>query len=154
MTTSQKTLSHRQNLFAINYAVTGNALQAARDAGYSENTALAKSSAWLEKDGIKQAVEHHRQQIEQKNDSEGFTPEYIMRRAKELAARDDNPSAAVSALRLGADVNGMLQGGRAEMPEGVDKLLSVMADGLRGQLQAREVVDQPALPPESLADSE
>ena len=105
MTTDTR-LTAKQQAFAINYALTGNALQSARDAGYTENTALAKSSAMLEIVGIKQAIERHKQQLHESGEKENMTPEWIMHRAKQLASQDENPSAAVAALRLGADVQG------------------------------------------------
>ena len=57
-----------------------------------------------------------------------------MKRAMELALQSDNPSAAVAALRLGADVMGMLGGGKAELPDGLDQALKAIGFGYaRGQ---------------------
>ena len=130
-TAKPKRLTPKQDLFALRYAITGNALQSAKDAGYSETTALAKSSSWLENVGIKQAVDQHKADLIANGEQEQMTPEYIMKRAKELADQSDNPSAAVGALRLGADVHGMLSGGRSEMPPGLAEAMEALGRGLR-----------------------
>lgn len=126
-------LTAKQQAFAINYALTGNALQSARDAGYTENTAIVHSHKWLDNLRIKQAIERHKQQLHESGEKENMTPEWIMHRAKQLASQDENPSAAVAALRLGADVQGMLGGGKQDMPASVTTLLDALAQGISAQ---------------------
>lgn len=115
----------------MNVALGHSLEQAALNAGYSPNTARHQQSRLLATVGVSERVDHHKQQLHEAGSRTNVTPEWITQRLATLAQNDDNPAAAVSSLRTLADIMGMLQGGRAEMPPGLDNLLSAIGDGLR-----------------------
>lgn len=60
-----KKLTPKQQKFADIYIETGNAMQSAIEAGYSDNYAKAQSSKMLENVGIKSYIENHMEKISQ-----------------------------------------------------------------------------------------
>jgi len=110
-------------------------------AGFSPTGANAGASRALARVSIKDLVAAEKQKLAEAASSPDslLSPEFIARRTAELAQQTDNPAAAVSALRLGADMMGLLGGGKQELPEGVDHLLKALARGLQGETVQRTV---------------
>lgn len=61
----KRKLTPKQQKFADIYIETGNAMQSAIEAGYSDNYAKAQSSKMLENVGIKSYIENHMEKISQ-----------------------------------------------------------------------------------------
>lgn len=127
-------VSQQQDEFAYLYALTGNAYQSAIKAGYSETTALAKSSSWLEKVGIKQAIARHRVELAKSQQSIKASPDWITAQLV-IEATDRGEGAThsgrVSALRTLADIHGMMSGSRADLPTELTALLAGVREGFR-----------------------
>lgn len=64
---AKKKLSPKEKAFCREYFLSRNAYQAAVSAGYSKNTAKAKSSSWLEKVGIKTEIARLEGKLEEKS---------------------------------------------------------------------------------------
>lgn len=134
--TSERKLTSKQEAFAVHYASNGgNALQAARSAGYSESTALVNSHQWLENSRIQQAVDAHRQATSISADELQVTPAVITRGLFKEAQTAETGSARVAAWRTLADIHGMMSGGQQQLPEALGGFLRALAgQPARGQL--------------------
>jgi hypothetical protein len=149
MTSRTRPLTPKQLQFIEAYVTNnGNATQAAQTAGYKGNYNTVSSTAVenLQKPAIKDAIARRQRELAESGklpDADRITQELWS------IARDSthDPSPRVSALRTLADIQGMLQGGRAELPEGLGKFLGMIADASRVR-----VVEAPA--PRSLSASE
>ena len=64
MAKEEYNLNERQRRFANEYAISGNAYQSAKSAGYSEKYAKAQSHRLLENVGIKEAIEERNKAVE------------------------------------------------------------------------------------------
>lgn len=141
-TVPKQKLSLKQEAFALFYATSGNAYQSAIKAGYSETTALAKSAQWLEKVGIKQAIEAHKVPKLSSAEQLKVTPEWITSRLAQEAlgtSADTTQSARVAALRSLADIHGMMSGSQQGLPDGLLKLLDWRARELAERAQPVQV---------------
>ncbi len=129
-------LTRKQDAFALAIAQGMNTLNAAKHAGYVD----AEKNAYrlTEHDGVKQAVEQYRSQFPALAANEpALTPEFIMRRTAQIATQSENLSAATAALRLGADITGMLEGRHRDLPDAAKELMQALGEGLgRGRSQA------------------
>lgn len=132
-------LTSKQQAFVEHFVITGNALQSARDAGYSESTALAKSSSWLENVGIQQAIASKKRALEIAGKSQNVTPDWVISKLAERAADDTSPASSVSALRTLADILGMTAGARQQAPAGYTELMEALARGLAQGAQAHAI---------------
>ena len=125
--TKERKLTSKQEAFAMYSASGFNAYQSAVKAGYSENTALSKSSSWLENVGIQQAIQAHKQATSISAEELQVTPEVITRGLFKEAQTAETGSARVSAWRTLADIHGMMSGSQQELPTGLLQLLEMRA---------------------------
>lgn len=125
----QRKLTPKQAKFVEFYVANGgNSLQAARAAGYSESTALARSAEFSENVGIQQAIAERQADLTQA--SQQVTPEWVIEKLAERAASKTSPSASVAALRTLADILGMTSGRAGELPSALTGMLEALGRGL------------------------
>ena len=80
----KKILTAKQKRFCEEYLVDLNAMQAAIRAGYSKNTAHAKSAAWLENVGIRDSIQ---KLMDKRSKKTEVTAEYVINSLQEIANR-------------------------------------------------------------------
>jgi len=101
-----KALTAKQEAFVNAYILTqGNGVQAAKLAGYKgdDRSLAATASRTLTVASVQKAVESLRRSL---YEHEGLSPEYLLR--KLYAFLETNPADPVPALRLGAQIKGMV----------------------------------------------
>ncbi len=150
-------LTKKQDAFALAVAQGMNTLNAAIHAGYAKPEVNAYRLRDSER--VQQAIEQYQRQLPELAANEpALSPDFIMRRTAQIASQSENLSAATAALRLGADITGMLEGRHRDLPDAAKELMQALGEGLgRGRSQAlrdsaTEVTAVP-LPAESASDA-
>ena len=139
MSTNIRKLSDRQERFIVEYLGCANAAEAARRAGYSENTAKQMGYENLTKPYLKQAIEAKRNEI--MSDSEDKVAWLMERLTAEATAADNGEATRVRALEVIGKVIG------AYAPEKVEQ--TTFSGGFLADvdLEEPEIPDHPAFNP-------
>lgn len=116
-------LTLKQERFVANYLQTGNALQSAISAGYAKNTAIVKSSKWLEKGRIKQAIDAKRQEIQENTQ---ITVNKQVKRANEVYEKALASNHYTAALTANDQLNRHIGFYNADISGGLN-ILDIMA---------------------------
>lgn len=132
--TKERKLTTKQEAFALYYATSGNVLQSALKAGYAKSTATVDAHSFLDNPRIAEAVERHQVAKHTKAELLEVSPEWIVSQLAQRAADSKNPSASVSALRTLADIFGLLQGNRTELPDALNSMLEATAEAIRSTI--------------------
>jgi len=101
-------LNARQKKFAVEYAHSGNATKAAKNAGYSVKTAYKQGHDLLKKSDIKQAIEIEQAKQAQKNDVTVEELVHMHREAYRIAVKVEAPNAMTTATQNLAKLMGMI----------------------------------------------